>query len=158
MRFMLALASFAIMVLVLASPVLAGDKPSVNDGLPNYLYVMSAKSGTFSNGTLSLKGIASVIYFSDRPKRIAGHITLQRFIAIWSKGTDSMKNDPPNATLSILDGSTVTNIVVMLSDLVFSNNTITFKIKPLEGKIPTNFGHASLFIDASGAGIGYGFL
>lgn len=159
MKSMQSLLMLTLMVVAFTTSALADDRIADGDvEITEYLFVVSAKSGTISNNTLTLKDVATVVFFSDRPKRIVGHVSPQRFVGIWDKGVDSMKNDPPNATLSILEGSSVENVVVELSTPVLAGDTITFKVKPLDGKIPPEFGRASLFIDASGAGIGYGFL
>ena len=44
---------------------------------PQFLFVMSAVSGSFDGETLTLTGVPSVVYFSDRPYRIAGHMSLE---------------------------------------------------------------------------------
>ncbi len=69
---------------------------------PRYLFVLSATSGSLKGDTLTLNGVPNVIYFSDRPLRKAGHMSLSNFIEMWNKGSDSYKADPPNATLSVL--------------------------------------------------------
>ena len=52
-----------------------------------------------------LKGIGPMtIFFSDRPKRIAGHMATEDFVADWKegKGKNSFVDNPPNATLSAI--------------------------------------------------------
>lgn len=159
MKFLQTLLVLNIMVVAFTASAFAGDRIVVEDAKkPEYLYVMSSKSGTFINNTLTLKDVATVVFFSNRPNRIAGHVTPQRFVEEWDKGISSMKSDPPNATLSILEGDMVKNVVVTLIAPFISGDTITFKVEPLDGKLPAEFGRASLFIDASGAGLGYGIL
>jgi len=67
-----------------------------------YLFIISGTSGSLDGDTLTLNGVPNVIYFSDRPARKVGHISVSEFIGMWDKGVDSFKADPPNATLSIL--------------------------------------------------------
>jgi len=68
-----------------------------------YLFVISGTSGSLDGDTLTLNGVPNVIYFSDRPARNAGHLSLRKFVESWNKGSDSFKADPPNATLSVLE-------------------------------------------------------
>ena len=70
----------------------------------SFLFVLRAVTGviTKTNGgyTLTLKGMDDkVLYFSDRPVRKAGFITLTQFMDDWSKGNDSFKKTPPNAAI-----------------------------------------------------------
>ncbi|TDI91159.1 MAG: hypothetical protein E2O72_02580, partial [Candidatus Dadabacteria bacterium] len=39
---------------------------------PRYLFTLASASGTFEGDTLTLKGVPLVVYFSDRPVRVAG--------------------------------------------------------------------------------------
>ena len=51
------------------------------------------------------------LYFSDRPKRVAGNLTMPAYFDEWTAkaGPDNFKNDPPNATLSVYEGSNKEN-------------------------------------------------
>ena len=57
------------------------------------------------------------LYFSDRPKREAGHLTTEHFVGLWDEGENCFKVDPPNAVLSFLelDDSPPEDAVVTLS-------------------------------------------
>ncbi len=120
---------------------------TINKDKPEYLYVLSAKSGSFDDGTLTLNDVPMVIYFSDRPYRIAGHISLKKFVENWDKGSNSFKSDPPNATLSILGVDRNTNVVIEISAPVIKQDIVIFKVCILEGSLPIKFAHASLFLD-----------
>ena len=50
---------------------------------PQFLFVMSAISGSCDGETLTLTGVPAVVFFSDRPYRIAGHMTLAEFVEKW---------------------------------------------------------------------------
>jgi hypothetical protein len=52
---------------------------------------------------LATVGTRGAVFFSDRPDRIAGNMTT--FIPFWSKGKDNFASNPPNADISILEGS-----------------------------------------------------
>ena len=53
-----------------------------------YLFVMSGTSGSLDGDTLTLNGVPNVIYFSNRPVRKAGHLSVAEFIEMWDKGDE----------------------------------------------------------------------
>jgi hypothetical protein len=115
---------------------------------PRFLYVLSAQSGSFDGETLTLTGVPSVIYFSDRPYRIARIMCLEKFVEMWGEGSDSYEVDPPNATLSIFDDEGNENTVIELTDPQIEGDVLTYKTRLLEGIAPKSFGGSSLFIDS----------
>ena len=129
-------------VSALAADVFTGEEQ------PEFLTVISAQSGAFGGETVTLEGVSTAVYFSDRPERIAGHMGVSDFAALWDKGDDSFFADPPNATLSILEDGGITNIVLVLTDASVTGESVTFKVDILEGDLPEEFGAASLFVDA----------
>jgi hypothetical protein len=131
----------------------ASANPVINEAdAPEFLYTMSAKSGTFENGRLTLKDVPLVVYFSDRPARISGQLSIQVFAQGWDTGSDSFRADPPNATLSILSKDGDKNIVVELSDPVVKvkEGSISFKVRVIDGELPKSFDPSTLFIDGGG--------
>jgi hypothetical protein len=117
----------------------------------DFLFVQNATGVTYADGKLTLMGVnPATVMFSDRPERIAGHMTTARFVPFWSEGSDSFVKDPPNATLSFLDDKTLDDAVVELRDPVLAGNDLSYQVKLLEGTIPANAGAASLFIDIIG--------
>ncbi len=115
------------------------------------LFVQNAKSVRFGDGTMTLRGVSdSTIAFSDRPERLAGSMPTSNFIPLWSEGSDSFLKDPPNAALSVLDGDTVSNAVVVLRNPRLSGSNLTYDIEFLEGAPIASNGAASLFIDIIG--------
>ena len=135
------------LVLMLAATTVGAEPVIGGKDKPEFLYVMSAMSGSFDGKTLTLKGVPLVIYFSDRPDRIAGHMSLKKFVAQWGKGPDSFKTDPPNATLSVFNEKGNKDVVLELSNLQLKGATLTCKVRVLEGNTTKSFGPASLFID-----------
>src|SRR5262245_41341168 len=94
---------------------------------PRLLFVQAAHDVSFSDGRLTLRGVSpTTLFFSDRPKRIAGHVLAQRFLADWDKGDDSFGKDPPNATLSVLGRHAVEDAVIELSRLSLSRTAMLY--------------------------------
>jgi hypothetical protein len=138
---------FVVLSVMLATlPAMAGDVINPGGG-QEYLFVLSSGSGSIEGNTLTLNKVNSVVYFSDRPNRIAGHISLQQFVDNWGKGVEGFDVDPPNATLSIFDDDKASNVVIELLSSKITDGAIQFNIKVLKGEMPSSFGVSSLFID-----------
>jgi len=119
--------------------------------MADFLFVQNARGISYADTKLTLRGINPVtVMFSDRPERIAGHMTTARFVPFWSEGKDSFLKDPPNATLSFLEDETLADAVVELQDPVLSGEDLSYRVKVLEGAIPAQAGLVSLFIDIIG--------
>ena len=117
------------------------------------LFVQSATSMTYDrvSGKLALRGVSpATIVFSDRPKRIAGHMDTKEFVPFWSEGKDSFAKDPPNATLSIFGEQALTQVVATLRNPVLTGDTLTYEIRVLQGEMPAKGGLVSVFIDIVG--------
>jgi len=109
--------------------------------------LISGTSGSLKGDTLTLNGVPNVLYFSDRPVRVAGHLSLEKFVELWNKGVNSYKADPPNATLSVLKKDGAKNTVVELMSVEQKSGSVVFKVAVLEGTLPERFKTSSLFID-----------
>jgi len=116
---------------------------------PSYLLVLSATSGSLKGDTLTLNGVPNVVYFTDRPARKAGHLSLEKFVASWNKGSDSFKADPPNAILSVFKKDGEKNVVVELNSVELKNGSLYFKVALHEGNITGSFEASSLFVDSA---------
>lgn len=117
------------------------------------LFVQSAHGLTTSNGTVTLHGVAhQTLFFADRPQRVVGHLTSQKFVDEWDEGEDSFAHDPPNAVISFLeDGDEVPEEVTMtIMDPQIKGDTLTYKVNVLDGALPAKAGPCSLFIDPIG--------
>jgi hypothetical protein len=140
----------------LPAVLLTRQTASAEDNLPGddqvqYLFVQNAKGVSFAEGKMTLKDINDItILFSDRPDRIAGHMTTADFARNWNMGKDSFKIDNPNAALAIFGEKEPNDAVVELSDPVLENGNLTYSIRILEGSIPKTSGECSLFIDLIG--------
>ncbi len=98
------------------------------------------------------------LYFSDRPKRIAGHLKMADYLKTWKEGRDNFGADPPNATLSVYEPGRAeqTLVVVTITKPVVDGADLIYNYKVLDGKMPASGGATSLFIDWIGAGGGVG--
>jgi hypothetical protein len=117
------------------------------------LFVQSATGLSSGADTITLHGLSdATLYFSDRPKREVGHISTQRFVDLWDEGENSFAIDPPNAVLSFLElgDDPPDDAVVVLRDPQIESGSITYRVNVLEGEIPAEAGHCSLFIDTFG--------
>ncbi|MCP4380734.1 MAG: hypothetical protein GY798_04820 [Hyphomicrobiales bacterium] len=112
-----------------------------------YLYSFSAIDGFFVGDSLTLKSVPLVVYFSDRPARIAGHIALDNFLQIWENNADSLNKDPPNAELVVYNKSGDTQAVLIISKPTVDGDSISFAMELIDGNIPEHFGPSTLFID-----------
>jgi hypothetical protein len=103
------------------------------------------------------------LYFSDRPKRIAGNLTLPAYLDEWKagEGPDNFTSDPPNATLSVYEPGSEENklVVVEISHPVMEGKDLIYKYKLIDGEMPKAGGASALFIDwiGVGGGVGPGF-
>lgn len=117
------------------------------------MFVQTARGIRSDANSLTLVGLTPhTIYFSDRPQRIVGHITTQRFLEWWSDGDDSFAVDPPNAVLAWGEpgDDTPEEAVVVISDPTVTDDGLTYQIKTLQGETPTEAGPCVLFIDPLG--------
>jgi len=114
-----------------------------------FLYVISGESAQFDGDTLTLVDAPSVLYFSDRPRRVTGHMDPAFWVETWDQGPDSFAEIPPNAVL--VGGAPVTHeIVVELLDAAVEGDDLHFRIEVLDGDLPTEaLAPASLFIDSA---------
>jgi hypothetical protein len=120
-------------------------------GKVTFLFVQNAEGASLDNKKLTLKGISpTTIFFSDRPQRIAGHMSTKEFIPFWSEGKDSFLADPPNASLSVFSEGKVSDVVVELRNPKLTGQDLSYDVRVLEGKMPEEGGACSLFIDVIG--------
>jgi len=119
------------------------------------MFVQSAKEVEFKGNQMTLKGVSpSTLFFSDRPERVTGHLTLPAFLKEWDTGKDSFEKDPPNATLSIFTDKDVQYVVVELMNPKLDGTTLTYDVRVLQGTPPAKGGISSLFIDWVTVGFG----
>ena len=142
----------------LLSPAVAADSKV------QLMFVQSAESLKADGKTLRLVNASpQTIYFTDRPVRMAGHITMSDYMKEWTAaaGPNNFSKDPPNATLSVYEPGKENNVltVVEISQPLIEGRDLVYRYKVIEGKVPATGGVTSLFIDwiGPGGGVGAGF-
>jgi hypothetical protein len=117
------------------------------------MFVQTAQGITSDGTSLTLKEVTpSTLYFSDRPKRIVGHMATPDFVELWAEGDNSFEEDPPNAVLAFLEpGDQVPeDAVIVIQEPRLEDGHLTYSIEPLEGTVPAQAGPVTLFIDPFG--------
>lgn len=117
------------------------------------LFVQNARSVSVDKNTFTLKGVGpTVIYFCDRPVRMAGHLSLKEFMDSWTQRKDNFSDNPPNAVLSVIDdGDEMLDVVVELTQQPKLNgDELIYTFKVINGEVPKAGGASSLFIDVIG--------
>jgi hypothetical protein len=117
------------------------------------MFVQSARGLTAGEHTVTLHGLAhSTLFFSDRPQRVAGHLSSKQFVSQWGEGQNSFAEDPPNAVVSFLeDGDAVPEeVTLVLSDPHLREDALTYTVEILDGNLPAKTGPCALFIDPIG--------
>ena len=130
--------------LLFAAPALADEEECQG------LFVHSAQKISMDGSSLTMEGVSpSVIFFCDRPTRLAGHMSIEEFLSTVSTGEDSFAEDPPNASLSILSGDDVIDLVVELRDKpTVKGDVVTYgDVQIIDGKALETAGAGTLFID-----------
>ncbi len=113
------------------------------------LLVLNAGGATLEGDKLVLSGVSTnAVVFADRPVRAAGHIKTDDLVKQWGEGADNFNDDPPNATVSVLNGgSDVSDAVLTLKNPKLDGSTLTFDVSVLEGNLTGATGPAAVFID-----------
>ena len=148
-----------------ATPLAAWLNPaSAAEEKVQLMFVQSAEGLKADDKTLRLVNVSpQTIWFTDRPVRKAGHVTMANYMKEWTAaaGKDNFSKDPPNATLSVYEAGANDNTltVVEIFDPVVQGKDLVYRYKLIEGKVPASGGATSLFIDwiGPGGGVGPGF-
>ncbi|WP_029003482.1 hypothetical protein [Azorhizobium doebereinerae] len=91
---------------------------------------------SFDGKVLTLTGVSPTTAFTiDRPERIGGTMTTEQFVKMWNATVATMKNDPPNVSLTTL-GPVPTQAIVELGAASLSGTTLTFNTVVLDGVLP----------------------
>ena len=117
------------------------------------MFVQLARGMTSNDHAMTLHGLAhATLFFADRPERVVGHVSSKKFVSQWGEGENSFADDPPNAVISFLETEETLpeEATVVLRDPRLSEDTLTYTVEVLEGKLPDRAGPCSLFIDPIG--------
>ena len=117
------------------------------------MFVQTARGMSSDGKTLTLNEVTpSTLYFSDRPKRVVGHMATADFVDLWGEGDNSFEEDPPNAVLSFLEpgDQAPEDAIVVIEQPRLENGHLSYSIETLNGMVPTQTGPITLFIDLFG--------
>ena len=103
------------------------------------MFVQTADDFKADGKTLRLINVGQqTLYFSDRPVRIAGHLTMPAYMDEWKagEGPDNFSSDPPNATLSVYEPGRNDNTlaVVEISHPLMDGKDLVYQYKLIEGR------------------------
>ena len=140
------------------------EKKKTDESKVQLMFVQTADDFKSDDKTLRLVNFSQqTLYFSDRPVRVAGHLTMPAYMDEWKagEGPDNFSSDPPNATLSVYEPGSRENkmVVVEISHPVIEGKDLIYTYKLIEGTMPKAGGATALFIDwiGAGGGVGVGF-
>lgn len=149
-----------------ADPGISFPKDSPSEQKVQLMFVQTAEDIKVDAAAKKLRLVKvnqQTLYFSDRPQRLAGHLTMPAYLDEWKAGagSDNFANDPPNATLSVYEGGRNENTltVVEISNPAIEGQDLVYSYKLIDGTMPKSSGAAALFIDwiGVGGGVGPGF-
>jgi hypothetical protein len=135
MRRLIATAALVTGLALLPAAAAAQDHVIDESPDPQLLYVVSTTSGSVDGDVLSLDGVLSVVYFSDRPARIAGHLDIGAFTELWSSEPGGFVGVPPSAVLAMLSDANG-DVVLELLDVSADSEGLYFDVEVLEGVLP----------------------
>lgn len=150
-----------LLVLGLGSGVNLANAEDELEPMFMFVHVSDDLEADLANRTLRLVNVnQQVLYFSDRPQRLAGHLKMADYLNEWTaaEGDDNFTADPPNATLSVYEPGQPDNTlaVVEISDPVVDGDDLIYTYTLLDGTMPAAGGATTLFIDRIGIGGGVG--
>src|SRR5205809_7706656 len=97
----------------------AEEKKKTDENKIQLMFVQTADDLKADGNTLRLVNVGQqTLYFSDRPVRIAGHLTMPAYLDEWKagEGPDNFGSDPPNATLSVYESGNHENTLAVVNN------------------------------------------
>jgi hypothetical protein len=150
--------------LALCTALVAGSAQAEDNSDLQLMFVQTAAGIEVDTAAqkLRLKDVVpQVLYFSDRPERVAGHVDMAGYLEEWTKGKDNFGEDPPNATLSVYEPGQPENttVVIEIMQPEVDGKDISYSYTLINGEMPAAGQNAALFIDwiGPGGGVGAGF-
>ncbi len=138
----------------LAAVVMLGLYPAMKlataQPKPSYLFVQSAKQIDYKNGVITLHDVpAQTIFFTDRPNRVVGNVSTDKFVAKWTtdKEPGGFAVNPPNAALTVFQPDGVKTAIVELTNPRLDGKNLSYNVKVLQGISSTQPAEGVLFID-----------
>lgn len=115
---------------------------------PKFLFIQKAKAATFDGKILQLHNTAkNTIYFANRPNQLAGHISNSDFLKSWNS-TNKASLSGPNTAISYYDKNGKIDVVMVeISNPKVTNNSVSYNVKILKGKLPKISNEVTLFVD-----------
>jgi hypothetical protein len=141
------------------------DEPKKGDQQKiQLMFVQTADDFKADGKTLRLINVGQqTLYFSDRPVRVAGHLTMPGYMDEWraQEGPNNFSANPPNTTLSIyeLGRNDNTLCLVEIGHPAIEGKDLVYNYKLINGTMPKAGGATGLLIDriSVGDGVGPGF-
>lgn len=120
-------------------------RPEVTIARPIEMVIIQQAAGmTFDGKVLTLTGVPPVTAFAvDRPERIGGTMTTEQFVKLWNATVQGLKNDPPNAALTVL-APTPAQVIVELGTVTQEGTTLKFHAGLLDGDLPASGGPVNI--------------
>lgn len=129
-----------------------------------FMFVQMAESLIATEDSIRLLGVSpQTVFFTDRPNRIAGHLTMAAYLEEWTAraGPDNFAADPPNASLSVYEPGREENgiSIIRISHPRLDGRDLSYRYRAIQGPVPRAGGATTLFIDwiGVGGGVGPGF-
>jgi hypothetical protein len=152
--------AFLVLLIAFSGPPLAGAQ----EKKVQLMFVQTSETLKADDKTLRLVNVGQqTLYFSDRPARVAGHLTMPAYLDEWTAraGPNNFAKNPPNATLSVYQPGAQQNTltVITISNPVVDGRDLVYSYKLVEGTVPKSGGVTALFVDwiGVGGGVGPGF-
>jgi hypothetical protein len=117
---------------------------------PSYLFVQSAKKIDYKNGVITLYEVpGQTIFFTDRPNRVVGNLSTDKFVAKWTTDKESggFAANPPNAALTVFQPDGVKTAIVELTNPRLEGKNLSYNVKVLQGISSAQPAEGVLFID-----------
>ncbi len=98
----------------------------VTEGPSAQLAPVEGKAGTYTFTMPIRTAKQPVIWFTDRPARDAGTLSMRNFVGLWSeKGTDTFATDPPNVAIVYTSGDKQKTLIATMTSPVIIPSTAT---------------------------------